>query len=165
MTQAKYSDQEGVSLLETALPFGHFCRYKLSTLRCRISSLGKQSVRLGLWLELEVFPAANKAGHEVVSLEVRPEGMLRLEQKEGLDTTLNMIDYDELCAFLERIAIHRFELETRLECNQIVDVLMFLYTYRRALCSRHDGKEPTAGVAQQLLSARGVHLLYTNVCA
>ena len=163
MTHAEHITQEGASPRETDLPFGHYCRYKLSTMRCRIRSLGKQSLRLGRWLESDVFPAASQAGHEVVHLEARPEGVIRLEPKEGMDTTLELTDCHELCAFLERIAIRSLELETRLESNQIVDVLMFLYTYRRALSPRHDGSKPATGVGGQLLSDHGVHFCCTQI--
>lgn len=156
MTDLKNIIKEKSSPHDTALPWGHFIRYRYNLIKCRVSSIGKHALRLGRWLELEVFLAAQEKHQEVIILEIQPKGVIRLKT-QGLNTTAQLEGCDDLCTFLRQINLHELELETRLESNQIVDVLMFLHTYRRALRNRHNDKIVLRGVARQLSTNPGLH--------
>ncbi|MBN1341775.1 MAG: SpoIIE family protein phosphatase [Phycisphaerae bacterium] len=141
-----------------ALPLGHYIRHSLTRFRQRIRPVGKQTARLGLWLEMEVFPSAKRAGHEAVGLDVLPHGEIRLKETRNVRAAVSLDDCQELCAFLEHLAIHRLKLDTRLESNQVQDVLTLLYAYRRELALNREDGETTAGMGGHLRSDRGAHV-------
>ena len=91
MADMEYNAQKESSPGETSLPLAHFLRYGLSRLQCRVNPIGKQSERLGLWLELEVFPAAKTAQHETIHLEIRPEGVIHLQLENFLLTNTKFL--------------------------------------------------------------------------
>ena len=133
----------------------HRIRYALARLRCRLGPLGRQMKRLGCWLEDEVFSAAGKAGQETLLLNVHPGGRISLDEqarKESPSTS----DCRELCDLLGRLGVHHFRVDTRLESNQIQDLLTFLYAYGPELTSRH-GTGWSRSIVGQLQSQDGLH--------
>ena len=163
MINLKNNQQSKSSLQEKPLSWGHFLRYRFNLILSRISSLGKQFDWLGRWLELDIFPAAQKLHCEVVLLEVLPEGVIRLKSPNMLNATTELDGCVELCRFLRSVHLHELELETRLESNQVKDVLVFLYTYRRAMSNRYNDKKGLTGVARQLCLNEGLHFCCTQM--
>jgi len=145
-----------------ALPLIHHLRHDLSALHCRLSALGRQSVHLGRWLETDVFPAARQAGHDTVTLDVTADGVIRPRPEAGLAASLELTHCPDLCGFLAALAIDRLELATRLESNQIIDIVTFLHTCRRKLTGRGERESRPSGPAGHLLDDRGLHLSCTQ---
>lgn len=145
------------SARKDSLPLGHRVRYALSKLRQRICAEGKQAARLGLWLEEDVFPRMKRSGCETIHLDILATGEIRLVESKGLHAALSLHDAGQLCDLLRYAAIHRLQLDTRLESNQIEDVLALLSTYHRSLAAGHDGRETSNGIVGQLRSQDGLH--------
>ena len=119
--------------------WSHRLRYALAGLRCRCTAAGKQARRLARWLEDEIFPAADSVQEESLALIPRDDGKITVESvtRSGVS---ELCDCHELCEFLRQCSIRRLQLDTRLESNQIEDVLRLLMAYRRELAARDDGR-------------------------
>ncbi len=138
------------------LPLGHRLRYGLAGLRCRFTTVGRQARRLGQWLEEEVFPAADNIQEESLVLTPREDGQITVAGTSGPDVS-ELCDCRMLCEFLRQCGVRRLQLDTRLESNQIEDVVRLLMAYRRELDRRQDGR--TGGRVPDLMrSHEGLHL-------
>ena len=144
------------------LPPGLRVRYTLARLRCRVSPLGRQMARLGRWLEDDVFPPADKAGDEARFLRVQPDGGVRVD-RAGAQEPPTLGGLHELVAFLDRLAIHHLRADTRLESNQIEDVLTLLYAYRRELTAQGTANSSRL-VVSKLRSDGGLHFNCMQIC-
>ena len=137
------------------LPRGYRVRVALGRLRARFSPLRGQMARLGGWLEDEVFPPVGAAGDEALFLDLRPDGEIRVN-RPYMQESPALGGLYELVAFLDRLVIHRLRTDIRLESNQIEDVLMLLYAYRRELAAPGTGNSSRA-VGEKLRSDGGLH--------
>lgn len=114
------------------LSVAHRARFVYARWCCRAGPLGRQMTRLGRWLEDEVFPEEDRLGRESLCLTVEPEGRVRIE-RPGERNPPVLEDCPDLCALLDRLGIRGLKVDTRLESNQIEDILILLYAYRRDL--------------------------------
>ncbi len=139
----------------TELPLGHRVRYVIARLLCRLGPLGRQMKRVGCWLEDDVFGAGGIPGQDALMLNVHSSGSLSLVQQVTEDVP-TIGDCRELCDLLGRLGIHHIRVDTRLESNQIQDLLTFLYAHGPELASRH-GTGRSRSIVAQLQSQDGLH--------
>jgi len=110
---------------------------------------------LARWLEDEIFPAANSIQEESLTLIPRDKGMITVESVTESGVS-RLCDCHELCEFLRGCGIGRVQLDTRLESNQVEDVLRLLMAYRKRLTSPNAGQN--GGHVPALLHSRdGLH--------
>lgn len=137
------------------LPLSHRIRYALAGLRCRCTAAGRQARRLACWLEEEIFPAADSTQEESLTLIPRDDGAITVESVTA-DGVSGLCDCHDLCEFLRGCGIDRVQLDTRLESNQIEDVLRLLMAYRKRLTSPNAGRSG-GPVLALLRSPDGLH--------
>ena len=111
--------------------------------------------RMGRWLEDEVFSAAGKAGEETPFLSVHLGGRVCL-QLQATDESPSTGGCREPCDLLGRLGVRRIRVGTRLESNQIEDLLTLLYACRQDEVSRHRSGRPR-DIVRQLQSREGLH--------
>lgn len=138
-------------------------RYALSRWRHRVTAFGRQSRRLGRWLEDELFPAVQDAAAETIELAVEPAGVILPVQRSIGDAGTRLSDCPDLCAFLTGLGIHRLQVDIRLESNQVVDLLMLLAACRRALSGRR-AEPPRGEPARSLCDPQGLHFNCMQIC-
>lgn len=137
------------------LAVAHRLRYALARLRLRLSPLGSRIRWLGFWLEEELFPNADKVREESLTLTPRADGQLAVTETNS-GKGVSLCDCHEVCDFLGRLGIAALRVDTRLESNQIEDVMALLLAYRRELTSRHDCVH-VAPLLSALGSDEGLH--------
>lgn len=129
-------------------------RFVLARLRCRLNSLGAQARRLGYWLEHEVFPDTDKVNEETLTITPAPDGRFIVAAGDEGAPTLG--GCRELCSLLLRLGIRRISLATRLESNQIEDVITLLVARQRELIAKNPS-EHGAGCRGTLQAEKGLH--------
>lgn len=162
MHQERDTVTQNVPDQSAGFPLGHRVRYALGRLRCLLGPLGRQMSRLGRWLEDDVFHAADKAGDEDLFLKVHSSGKVSVEQR-GTEESPSIDGCRELCELLGRLGIRRLRVDTRLESNQIEDVLALVYTYQREVCTTRTTNQ-SRGIRNQLCSDEGLHFNCMRVC-
>jgi serine phosphatase RsbU (regulator of sigma subunit) len=96
----------------------------------------------------------------VVEPDVNRDGAaVRIGKTEHPDS---LKDYQLLWDLLLSLDIRRIEFDSRLETNQVTDIMTLLYCYRHRLRSRQSGKIG-AGIAGRLVSPEGLHTACTCV--
>lgn len=155
MNQQRDNVTEGVMDPPVRFPFGHRVRYLLAGLRSRLGPLDRQMSRLGRWVEDDVFHAVDKVEDEALFLKMHSGGKINLEQ-QGTKKSPSIDGLRELCELLGRLGICRIKVDTRLESNQIKDVLTLVYTYQRELIAPRTINQ-SRGISNQLYSDEGFH--------
>jgi serine phosphatase RsbU (regulator of sigma subunit) len=120
------------------------------------SPLSGEAKRFAKWLENEALPAAGKAEERSLQIEITPD----LSTRPLSTATFSLDerdDYSRLNALFLEMGIRRLELDTRLEENQIEDLIVFLYSHRKLLRSR-DNVRTRRGIAGKLTSDSGILL-------
>ncbi len=118
--------------------------------------------RFAKWLESD---AAKLAGptHESTILVNLDCGRAGPTVKIGARKHHDLLnDYQQLWDLFAALGIKRVELDSRLESNQITDVITMLYAHRQELSKPHDNENP-GGVAGNLLGEKGLHMACTCV--
>ena len=130
-------------------------RYALARLRCRVSRVGAQMRRLGRWLEEDLFPAADKVNEETLTLIPGADGSVAVEHP-AREEAPSICDCHELAELLRHVDVRTICVDTRLESNQIEDVLILLVALKRKLASR-DSSPDRGSILTQLRSDEGLH--------
>jgi serine phosphatase RsbU (regulator of sigma subunit) len=113
-------------------------------------------------VESDAVVLAREAHQSAILIELNPDGaggLMRIGAKKYPDS---LDDYQLLWDFLRSLGIRRVELDSRLERNQVVDIMVLLHSYRRRLAKRYDGRIPR-GVVGHLLAEHGLHTACTSV--
>lgn len=155
MTTKRQTPRVGAQARENGLSGIGRLYHGLAKALHRCGRLGAQMRRLGCWLEKEVFPDADKVRQEALTLRAQPDGTISIEQVDG-DRFPTFDNCPDVCALLDRLAIRKIRVDTRLESNQIEDVLVLLSRHKRELAAR-GGTPPAGGILHQLISPGGLH--------
>jgi len=128
---------------------------KLGGLLMRKTCLWRDVCRFANWLESDAAKLAEKAQQGTIVVEPAPGqgGTLATIGRTKHPDLLN--DYQLLWDFLLSLDIKRIEFDSRLETNQVVDIMILLYCYRRKLGRRQPDKIP-GGLAGLLLRPGGL---------
>jgi len=111
--------------------------------------------RLGRWLEDDLFPAADKVNEETLTLIPGADGSVAVEHPAREEAS-SICDCHELAEFLRHVDVRAIRVDTRLESNQIEDVLILLVALKRKLASR-DSSPDRGSILTQLRSDEGLH--------
>jgi serine phosphatase RsbU (regulator of sigma subunit) len=124
------------------------------------TKLWEQFYHFGSWLEFEGSKAAEEMNESTLTIELNADGVpesLRI----GLKKYPHELDsYDKLWPFLSSLDIHRLQLDSRLEINQITDVFTFLYSFRKKI-KKGQEKRPSGLLLKNLFSDKGFHIACT----
>jgi len=132
----------------------------LAGLGLRLLPLWSDIRTLGAWLESEGRLLATSGNETTFRVEAGANGRLRVE---GARDASEVGDLRHLCRFLRHLRIGTLELDSRLESNQIVDVLSVLYTYRGQITRRSTGGPATTLFTEEgLLHACAVSQLHDH---
>jgi len=133
-----------------------FARVRFAFWQLLFSPLSGELMRFAKWLESEVLPAAQNKQDRMIRLEITPD--LRLRPLDPAPPSVDeRNDYTRLNSFLRDIGIRHMDLDARLEENQIEELIVFLYAYRKSLRSR-DRTTLHRGIVGELLSEEGIML-------
>lgn len=136
------------------LGFLEVVRNKLNALLMCRTALWKDIQSFASWLELDAASVANEANQSTILIELGPDGVVETMRIGPKKYPHKLIMYQRLWNFLYPLGIRYIKLDTRLEKNQVEDVLILLYSHRREL-KRHAG-EIVRGITSHLLSKKGV---------
>lgn len=155
---AEVRQRVGSEALAGGLGIGVFglARLRYASWKLMFSPLSVDMRRFAEWLEKEALPGAGKTEQRYLSLEITPDFIMR-PLAAGAFSLDERDDYAQLNAFFLDAGIRRLELDTRLEQNQIEDLIVFLFAYKKALHSRNKSGSHH-GVVGRLLGDRGVML-------
>jgi serine phosphatase RsbU (regulator of sigma subunit) len=131
-------------------------RILLSGLLLRANPLWKDIRTFSGWFENECRVVDTAGYQEPVRIEISCEGIARLP---GGGELTPLRDWKRLWTFLSDFGIRLVELDSRLESNQISDVLTMLFAYRRDL--RQAKRRPADSLASRLRDGGGI----TFACA
>lgn len=113
--------------------------------------------RFASWMESDAARLADQTHESTIVIDLdcgRPGPTVRIGAKKHRDL---LDDYQQLWDLLASLGIKRVELDSRLESNQITDVIAMLYANRREL-GKPRGNETPAGVVGNLLGEKGLHM-------
>lgn len=145
------------------LTLGDLIRNRLSVLILHRKSLWSDIRGFGSWLEFEAASTANNENQNVISISMDSDASIE-SLRIGVKKYPHELDrFQKLWTFLKSINIDHVRLDTRLERNQIEDVLSFLYYYRRKI-RKHNAGQNLSGIVSQLFNPHGVHLACTRTC-
>ncbi len=128
----------------------------------RRTSLWRDIRRFARWLESDATELAGRTRENTIMVELDSGGAgptVKIGAKKYHDL-LN--DCQGLWDLLLSLGVKRAGFDSRLESNQVTDVMTLLYSYRRKLAKRHDGTVPT-GVVGRLLGENGLYTACTCV--
>lgn len=135
---------------------------RLVGLFLRRTELWEDIRRFASWLEFDAAGLAGQTHESTILVELdsgRPGPTVRIGASKHHDL-LN--DYQQLWDLFASLGIKHVELDSRLESNQIKDVITVLYAHRRRL-SKPDENETPTGVVGSLLGEKGLHMACTCV--
>lgn len=135
---------------------------KLGGVLVRRTSLWRDITRFAGWLESDAAPLAREAQHATILVEPVPEQGGATVRIGGTKRIESLTDYQTLWDFLLSLRIKRIELDSRLEANQVSDIMILLYSYRRTLSERRSGRTP-GGAAGRLLRPGGLHMSCASI--
>jgi serine phosphatase RsbU (regulator of sigma subunit) len=144
---------QGLSLLERLkVKIVHFfiCKTKL----------WEQFYHFGNWLEFEGSKVAEEMNESTLTIELSVDGVpesLRIGPKKHPH---ELDGYDKLWPFLLSLGVHRLQLDSRLEINQITDVFTFLYSFRKKI-KKSQKERPSGLLLTNLFSDKGIHIACT----
>lgn len=131
--------------------------YKLNSFIVRRTKLWQETQRFGNWLESRAVLPADETHEGTISIELDSDetgGIMRIGPKRYADS-LN--DHQRLWRFLYSLGVKRVEFDSRLERNQVVDIMTLLYSYRRKLRKHRNGKIHR-GIVGHILGKNGLHV-------
>ncbi len=117
-------------LQEASSPGVNSIRLAVGKLFLRATPLWTEIRTFSAWVENECRVIGTAENQEVVRFEITPEGSARLP--DGGELT-PLQDWRRLWRFLSDFGIRHVELDSRLESNQVADVLTLLFAFRRDL--------------------------------
>lgn len=144
-----------------SLSFGENLRVRLNSINIRRSGLWEEMQRLGSWMELEAAQKAEERNQSTVDIRLGREGTIESLRIGPRKHEHDLSGQQELWSFMSSLGIGRIILDTRLERNQITDVLTLLHTFRHKLAQRNT-EVRSAGVVGNLLGEPGVHIACTD---
>ncbi|MFC1636229.1 hypothetical protein ACFL5Z_15470 [Planctomycetota bacterium] len=145
------------------LTLGDLIRNKLCVFILHRKQLWRNIQGFGSWLELEVSPIANDENQNALFISLNGHATVE-SLRIGLKKYPHQLDrFQELWAFLQSIDIDHIKLDTRLERNQIEDVVSFLYYYKHKI-RKHNAGQRAGGLIRHLFNSQGVHLACTYTC-
>ncbi|HOD81622.1 MAG: Phosphoserine phosphatase RsbP [Planctomycetes bacterium ADurb.Bin126] len=145
------------SELSACLGWGGSFRHALATWFVRLCPLWREARQLAHHLAWEVLPRARERGVDNLVLEVAADGTVRFEAA-GEAMQRRYAHIGKLACLLD---LFRIDLSSRLEAEQIRQVLTLLWTYRRELHEAQHGAVPH-GVPGRLLTESGVSVACTR---
>jgi len=131
-------------------------RFAVAGLLLRATPLWKDISTFSGWVENECRVICKAENQEVIRFEIAPEGTAHLP--DGAELT-PLQDWRRLWSFLSDFGIRRVELDSRLESNQVVDVMTLLFACRRDL--RQPGSRSAGWLAARLQDEAGVNFACT----
>ena len=145
------------------LTLGNLIRNRLSVLILHRKLLWGDIQDFGSWLEFEAASIANNENQNTIFINLDSNAAVE-SLRIGVKKYPHKLDrFQELWAFLKSIDIDNIKLDTRLERNQIEDVLSFLYYYKQKI-KKHNSGQNLRGVIRHLFNSHGVHLACTRTC-
>jgi serine phosphatase RsbU (regulator of sigma subunit) len=131
-------------------------RFAVAGLLLRATPLWKDVRTFSTWVENEYRAICEAKNQEVTRIKISAEGIASLPDR-GEPAPLQ--DWRRLWRFLSGFGIRRVELDSRLESNQVVDVVTLLFAVRRDL--RHPGSRSAGWLAARLRDEEGIHFACT----
>ena len=131
-------------------------RFAVAGLLLRATPLWKDIRTFSIWVENEGRAICEAENQEVTRFEISAEGTASLPDGGELAPLQH---WRRLWKFLSGFGIRRVELDSRLESNQVVDVVTLLFAVRRDL--RHPGSRSAGWLAARLRDEEGVHFACT----
>lgn len=145
------------------LTLGDMIRNRLCVLKLHRQSLWEDFRGFGNWFEFDAVSTANSENQNIVSIDIGSDATIE-SLRIGFKKYPHELDrFQKLWTFLRSINIDHIRLDTRLECNQIEDVLSFLYYYQKKI-RKHNPGHDLSGIVKQLFNPHGVHLSCTKTC-
>ena len=145
------------------LTLGDVIRNKLSVFILHRKKLWRDIQDFGSWLEVDASSIANDDNQNALFIQLDKNAKVE-SLRIGLKKYPHQLDrFKELWAFLQSIDIHNIKLDTRLERNQIEDVISFLYDNKHKI-RKHNAGQRVGGLIRHLLNSQGVHLACTDTC-
>ena len=145
------------------LKFGDLIRNRLCVLILPRKRLWGDIQDFGSWLEFEAASIANNENQNSIFINLDSNAAVE-SLRIGVKKTPHKLDrFQELWTFLKSIDIDNLKLDTRLERNQIEDILSFLYYYQKKI-RKHNSGHDLRGVVRHLFNSQGVHLACTHTC-
>jgi serine phosphatase RsbU (regulator of sigma subunit) len=147
----------------TPLTLGDLIRSRLCVLKLHRQPLWEDLRGFGNWFEFDAVSTANSENQNIISIDIGSDATIE-SLRIGFRKYPHELDrFQKLWAFLRSINIDHIRLDTRLESNQIEDVLSFLYYYKRKI-RKHNSGQNFGGIIKQLFNPHGVHLACTQTC-
>jgi serine phosphatase RsbU (regulator of sigma subunit) len=131
-------------------------RLRAASWQLMFSPLAGELKRFAKWLEDEALPAADKVGGRSLQFEITPDLKTRPLTEKAFSIDVGS-DFTQLNDCFLELGIKRLELDTRLEHNQIEDLVVFLFSHKKSLSSREKSVAPH-GIVGDLVGDRGVLL-------
>ena len=120
--------------VDAGLSLTGLLRYRLSALHLRLTSLWPQIQQFSRRAETTAEDAA-RHGQESLILDVPSTSPAQTLKPDTGGTACELNGWPGLARFLNSLGIKKLQLDSRLESNQLADILVLLFTYRRALRS------------------------------
>ena len=140
-------------------------RYNFNALRIRFTSLWPEIEDFGRWVESTGKSYPDKLAQPLV-VHIASDDKAQPAQPTSRDISFEPDKWPLLCNFLFQLGLTELRLDSRLERNQITDILVLLFTYRRRLqhpTTARPGSVPAQLVGPGLLFACTVTCLHRNV--
>lgn len=143
------------------LTLGDLVRNRLCVLILHRKPLWRDIQGFGSWLEYEASSKADNENQNIISINIGNDAAVE-SLRIGLKKYPHELErFQQLWAFLKSIGINCIKLDTRLERNQIEDVMSFLYYYQRKIRKYNSGPN-LGGIIKQLFNPHGVHVACTQ---
>lgn len=145
------------------LTLGDLIRNRLCVLILHRKLLWRNIQGFGSWVEFEAASIANNENQNTIFINLDSNAAVE-SLRIGVKKYPHKLDrFQQLWTFLKSIDIYNIKLDTRLERNQIEDVLSFLYYYKQKI-RKHNAGQNLSGVVRHLFNSQGVHLACTRTC-
>lgn len=136
-------------------------RYRLARWRLKFSQTGREVTRFSQWLESDLLDEVQKRGETTVFIELQADGSASFRAGRRLIAANQIEDYSHLFVFLRSLGIRTLEVDSRLESNQVSDLLVLLYSLRQPL-SRRMERPPASGMAAAMIGESGLQFACTQ---
>jgi serine phosphatase RsbU (regulator of sigma subunit) len=137
-------------------------RYRRAGLRIRMGSLWPAIKRFGTWMEHQALPAARQAELMTARIRINPNGEVQTIGFTLTDSADDLQKHRKVWQFLCSLNIRQLELDTRLESNQIEDVLAMLFIADRTPSQEiQPSNRPV--LPAKLLSTTGAHAACSSI--
>jgi len=145
------------------LTLGDLIRNRLCVLILHRKLLWGDIQGFGSWLEFEASSIANSENQSTIFINLDSNAAVEFLRIGVKKHPHKLNRFQKLWTFLKSINIDNIKLDTRLERNQIEDVLSFLYYYKQKI-RKHNAGQNLSGVVRHLFNSQGVHLACTRTC-